>query len=215
MLIVDSDDGVRACLATGLADDGFSVRAATCVGHAKELLSQRLPDVVLCDRRLIDGDFRTLTRLEAIQAASLPFLVTLAEPDRELIEAAYAEPVVQHVLRKPFTASECAAHLLNAVRRSRVEMMPLGSLRLDRRRQRIVDSRGSVHFLRPQECALLETLAANPGTPVSRDRLLAAVADSFEGPKSNVVDVLVYRLRGLPGLGPRLRTVRGVGYMFA
>jgi two-component system OmpR family response regulator len=69
--------------------------------------------------------------------------------------------------------------------------------------------------LPPREFALLELLLRNPGRPVSKTSILEKVYDYSFDPQTNVVDVLVHRLRGKvdKDFDPKLiQTVRGVGY---
>jgi two-component system OmpR family response regulator len=69
--------------------------------------------------------------------------------------------------------------------------------------------------LRPREFKLLEYLLRNPGRVVSKTAILAHVFDYGFDPRTNVVDVLVHRLREKldKEFEPKLvQTVRGAGY---
>jgi two-component system, OmpR family, response regulator len=69
--------------------------------------------------------------------------------------------------------------------------------------------------LRPREFALLEYLMRNAGTVVSKTMILSHVWGYNFDPNTNVVDVLVSRLRDRidkPFPAKILHTVRGVGY---
>jgi two-component system OmpR family response regulator len=70
--------------------------------------------------------------------------------------------------------------------------------------------------LQPREFALLEYLVRNAGRVVSRTELLGHVWDFDFDPQTNVVEVLVHRLRQKVDLDfdpPLIRTVRGMGYV--
>ena len=70
--------------------------------------------------------------------------------------------------------------------------------------------------LRPRECALLEYLMRNAGRVVSKTSILEHVYDYSFDPQTNVVDVLVHRLRASVDKAYEeklIRTVRGVGYV--
>jgi DNA-binding response OmpR family regulator len=70
--------------------------------------------------------------------------------------------------------------------------------------------------LRPREFALLEYLMRNAGKVVSKTMILSHVWDYSFDPQTNIVDVLVSRLRekiDRPFEHKLLRTVRGVGYV--
>ena len=85
-------------------------------------------------------------------------------------------------------------------------------VRLTRR----VERGGREIDLRPREFALLELLLRNPERVISKTMILSHVWGYDFDPGSNVVDVLVFRLRDKIDRGfasPLLHTVRGVGYV--
>jgi len=70
--------------------------------------------------------------------------------------------------------------------------------------------------LQPREFALLEYLMRNAGRVVSKTMILEHVWDYHFDPQTNVVDVLVSRLRGKIDRGwddKYIQTIRGVGYV--
>jgi two-component system, OmpR family, response regulator len=93
--------------------------------------------------------------------------------------------------------------------------LTVGDLVLDLLSRRV--SRGDVVLdLRPREFALLEYLMRNAGKVVSKTMILSHVWDYSFDPQTNIVDVLVSRLRekmDRPFETKRLHTVRGVGYV--
>jgi len=75
---------------------------------------------------------------------------------------------------------------------------------------------GTAIDLRPREFALLEYLLRNAGKVVSKTMILSHVWDYTFDPQTNIVDVLVSRLReriDRPFARKLLHTVRGVGYV--
>jgi DNA-binding response OmpR family regulator len=75
---------------------------------------------------------------------------------------------------------------------------------------------GAAIELRPREFALLEYLMRNPGKVVSKTMILSHVWEYSFDPQTNIVDVLVSRLRekiDRPFEHKMLHTVRGVGYV--
>jgi two-component system OmpR family response regulator len=91
----------------------------------------------------------------------------------------------------------------------------VGDLSLDRITRRV--ERGGVPIeLRPREFALLEFLMRHAGKVVSKAMILSAVWDYSFDPGTNVVDVLVFRLREKIDRNfdiKLLHTVRGIGYV--
>ena len=70
--------------------------------------------------------------------------------------------------------------------------------------------------LRPREFALLEYLMRNAGKVISKTMILSHVWEYSFDPQTNIVDVLVSRLRDKidrPFEKKLLQTVRGVGYV--
>lgn len=122
-------------------------------------------------------------------------------------------------LVKPFAFAELLARVQALVRRASGTAEPtklkVGDLELDllahevRRAGRKID-------LRPKELALLEYLMRNARKVVSKTMILAHVYDYSFDPGTNVVDVLVHRLREKVDrdFEPKmLHTVRGMGYV--
>jgi DNA-binding response OmpR family regulator len=122
-------------------------------------------------------------------------------------------------LIKPFAFPELLARVQALVRRAtrapESTRLVVDGLALDRL-TRAVERDGRAIDLRPREFALLELLMRNAGRVVSKTMILSQVWGYDFDPGSNVVDVLVFRLRdkidrGFPS--PLLHTVRGIGYV--
>ena len=83
---------------------------------------------------------------------------------------------------------------------------------------RRVTRQGREIELRPREFALLEYLMRNAGRVVSKTMILSRVWDYSFDPRTNVVDVLVHRLREKidRDFEPKLlHTGRGIGYVLS
>jgi DNA-binding response OmpR family regulator len=122
-------------------------------------------------------------------------------------------------LTKPFAFSELLARVQALVRRAsrpaEPTSMSLEDLTVDLL-SRQVRRGGHVIDLRPREFALLEYLLRNAGKVVSKTMILSHVWDYNFDPQTNIVDVLVSRLRekiDRPFERKLLHTVRGVGYV--
>ncbi len=122
-------------------------------------------------------------------------------------------------LTKPFAFAELLARVQALVRRATRAVDPttltVGDLSLDLLTRKVARS-GTALDLRPREFALLEYLMRNPGRVVSKTMILSHVWEYNFDPQTNIVDVLVSRLRDKidrPFDVKLLRTVRGVGYV--
>ena len=122
-------------------------------------------------------------------------------------------------LTKPFAFAELLARVQALVRRATRSPEPttltVDDLVLDLLSRRVTRA-GTALDLRPREFALLEYLMRNVGHVVSKTMILSHVWDYNFDPQTNVVDVLVSRLRekiDRPFEKKLLHTVRGVGYV--
>jgi two-component system OmpR family response regulator len=122
-------------------------------------------------------------------------------------------------LTKPFAFAELLARLQALLRRAAGTTEPtrlvVGDLTLDLL-SRKVERAGKAIELRPREFALLEYLMRHPGRVLSKTMILSHVWGYSFDPGTNVVDVLVSRLRDQVDEGFETRmihTVRGAGYV--
>ena len=122
-------------------------------------------------------------------------------------------------LTKPFAFAELLARVQALVRRAsrtpEATTLTVEDLVLDLLSRRVTRGGASLD-LRPREFALLEYLMRNAGHVVSKTMILSHVWDYSFDPQTNIVDVLVSRLRekiDRPFEKKLLQTVRGVGYV--
>ena len=120
-------------------------------------------------------------------------------------------------LTKPFAFSELLARIQALIRRATHTAEPtrlaVGDLTLDLLTREV--RRGTEKIELPaREFALLEYLMRNAGRAVSKTMILEHIFDYSFDPQTNVVDVLVHRLRAkIDPDRTRLKTIRGVGYV--
>jgi len=122
-------------------------------------------------------------------------------------------------LTKPFAFSELLARLQALLRRTtpgpvtEPTRLSAGGLTLDLL-NREVQRDGVGIDLQPREFALLEYLLRNVGRVVTKTMILEHVWDYSFDPQTNVVDVLVHRVRAKVDPEHQLiQTLRGVGYV--
>ena len=159
---------------------------------------------------LISGTGRPLLLREAVAA-----IHRAAEDDRVAGLTAGGDDY----LTKPFAFPELLARVHALIRRATqapiANVLTVGDLRLDLV-TRVATRGGQAIELRPREFTLLEYLMRNAGRVVSKTMILSHVWDYSFDPGTNVVDVLVFRLREKidRGFEPQLlHTVRGAGYV--
>jgi len=122
-------------------------------------------------------------------------------------------------LTKPFAMAELVARVQALIRRSTgspsATRLVAGDLTIDLLTREVTRGDRAID-LRPREFTLLEYLARHPGRVISKSMILSQIWNYNFDPRTNVVDVLVHRLRQKvdgPGEKPLIETTRGVGYV--
>ena len=219
LLMIEDDEKISAFVTRGLTQAGFGVdHAADGESGLKLGLSQRY-DVAIIDLMLPKLDGLSVIRELRKQQRNIPVLVLSAKRDVEervqCLEAGSDDYMV-----KPFAFSELLARV-HALRRradsaaAEALRLNVGSLTLDFIR-RNVEREGQSIELQPREFSLLEFFMRNAGRVVSKTLILEHVWNYHFDPQTNVVDVLVCRLRAKIDKDftqPMLHTIRGVGYV--
>ncbi|MCG8635279.1 MAG: response regulator transcription factor [Desulfobacterales bacterium] len=123
-------------------------------------------------------------------------------------------------LVKPFSMSELLARIQAIIRRTHTTVesseLEYHGVKMDQVR-REVSRDGRLIELQPKEFALLQLMLKNPERVLSKTLILESLWDYNFDPQTNVVDVLVYRLRNKIDREYRTKyvhTLRGVGYVF-
>ena len=210
LLIVEDEDAIAVPLAEGLRREGFDVmRVAT----GQEALETPEPDLVLLDLRLPDIDGFTVCR-ELRSRSSVPIIVVTAKGE-EVDRVVGLELGADDYVVKPFGLRELVARIRAVTRRTgrreeAPEALTVGSLVVQPRARRAsVD--GEELALTPKEFDLLALLAREPGSVVSRQRILEEVWQTTWYGSGKTIDVHVASLRKKLGDPGWIETVRGVG----
>ena len=215
ILVVEDEGKIVDILRLYLEREGFEVAAALTAGQARERLERELPDLVVLDLNLPDGDGLEICR-QLRQRSPVPVIMLTAR-DEEVDRVVGLELGADDYVTKPFSPREVVARVKAVLRRAEapltVQEVRVGDLLLDPAKYQ-VQCRGQTLELTPTEFKLLSVLASSPGRVYSRGQLLDLVqGDSFEG-YERTVDAHIKNLRRkLGSLGCRgVATVRGVGY---
>jgi len=217
-LVVEDDPTIADFVARGLREAGFAVdREAD--GESGLNAALRNPyDVGIVDVMLPKRDGLSLIDELRKRQVTTPVLILSARrsvDDRVRGLQAGGDDY----LTKPFAFAELLARVQALLRRSTRAGEPttltFDDLQMDLLSRRVT-RRGAAIELRPREFALLEYLMRNAGRVVSKTMILSHVFEYQFDPQTNVVDVLVSRLRDKldrPFDRKLLHTVRGVGYV--
>jgi two-component system OmpR family response regulator len=221
VLFVEDDATIAAFVGKGLREAGFAVDHAADGRTGAHLAVTQPYDVAIVDLMLPGLDGLSLIQQMREQQIRTPVIILSAKhtvDDRVRGLQAGGDDY----LTKPFAFSELLARVQALIRRStgtaEATRLTAGDVTLDLITRRVTRAGREIESLRPREFALLEYLMRNAGRVVSKTMILSHVWDYNFDPRTNVVDVLVFRLREKvdKDFEPKLiQTVRGVGYVFA
>jgi two-component system OmpR family response regulator len=218
-LIVEDDRTIADFVARGLRESGFVVDHAADGRLGLEMARDGNYDVAIVDLMLPGLDGISLIRSLRGAGVRTPVLILSARPsvnDR----VTGLEIGGDDYLVKPFAFPELLARVQALIRRASgapaASQLVVGDLTLDLHSRKATRGGRDLEPLRPREFALLEYLMRNAGRVVSKTMILSHVWDYSFDPRTNVVDVLVFRLREKVDKGfdkKLIHTVRGIGYV--
>ena len=214
--IVEDDTDIREMETYALKSAGLSVDAFANSEAFFEMLSERLPDLVILDIMLPGEDgLSVLKKLrEGHTTQAIPIMMVTAKTS-EADRVKGLDSGADDYLIKPFgimeMVSRCKA-LLRRTHRSAAAVLRFGSIELDDSRHRVTVDEQETE-LTFKEYGLLKHLLSNIGTPVTRAQLMEAVwGFAFTG-ETRTVDMHIKTLRKKLGdAGNLIETVRNVGY---
>ena len=218
VLVVEDDATIADFIARGLRESAYTVDVAADGHSGFEMASGEHYDAAVIDLMLprLDG----LSLIEQLRARGVRTPVLILTAKRSVDERVEGlQRGGDDYLTKPFAFPELAARLQALIRRAGGERetsrLRVADLSLDRLTRRVERS-GRAIELRAKEFAVLELLMRHAGEVVSKTMILAQVWGYHFDPGSNVVDVVIFRLRERIDKGfdrPLLHTVRGAGYV--
>jgi two-component system, OmpR family, response regulator len=218
ILVVEDDVQIAAFIVEGLTQAGFAVDAG---GNGEEGLHMALTtpyDAAVIDLMLptMDG----LQLIDTIRRRGVKTPVLILSAKRSVDDRVHGlQTGGDDYLTKPFAFAELLARVQALIRRASGIVDPtsltVGGLSMDLL-SREVWRDGTRIDLQPREFALLEYLMRYAGRVVSKTMLLEHIWDYRFDPQTNVVDVLVCRVRHKVERDyptKLIQTIRGVGYV--
>ena len=217
-LVVEDDRTIADFVTRGLREAGFVVDHEADGESGLRAATEGLYDVAIVDVMLPQRD--GLSLIDELRKRKVMTPVLILSARRSVDDRVRGlQAGGDDYLTKPFAFAELLARIQALLRRSTQSSLPttlsVDDLEIDLLSRRV--SRGGQAIdLRPREFTLLEYLMRNAGRVVSKTMILSHVWGYQFDPQTNVVDVLVSRLRDKidrPFEHKLLQTVRGVGYV--
>lgn len=216
ILIIEDEPELRRQIATRLSQDDCEVEGTGDGQEGLYLASEYAFDAAIIDLGLPGLSGLDIIRRLRAKESLLPILILTAR-DRWEDKVEGLEAGADDYLAKPFHQEELLARLRALIRRAAgtaSQELHLGPMRLDLTAQKVWMRDRAVEIT-AYEYRLLEQLAASRGKVLSKQDLADRLYPHDEDRESNVIEVLVGRLRRKldpdGSLNP-IETLRGRGY---
>jgi two-component system OmpR family response regulator len=218
ILLVEDDVKIASFVSKGLREGGYAVDHAANGEDGLHLALNEPYDAAIVDIMLPQTDGLTVIEEIRRQRVNIPVLIlsamrTVDDRVRGLQKGG------DDYLTKPFAFSELLARVHALIRRASGTAEPTqltyDDLRVDLLKREVSRDRRKID-LQPREFALLEYLMRNAERVVSKTMILEHVWDYSFDPQTDVVEVLVCRLRNKVDRDfakKIIHTIRGVGYV--
>jgi len=217
VLVVEDDRTVGQYVKRGLEEQLYQVELVDDGAAALERASSAEFDVLVLDLRLPGMSGIEVLRTLRDKGNSTPVLVLTAQDAVESKVQALRTGADDYVT-KPFAFEELLARVEALSRRPKDIASPrlkIADLEIDTALHEVYRG-GALLDLTPKEYSVLEYLVRNAGRVMTRTLITEYAWDYHFDPGTNVVDVVINRLRKKvdQGFVPKLiHTVRGVGYV--
>ncbi len=218
VLVVEDDSKIASFIVKGLKQSGYAADNVSDGEEAYSLAQTEPYDVAVIDIMLprMDG----LSLIEKLRRNGIHTPVIILSAKRSVDDRVKGlQAGGDDYLTKPFSFSELLMRIHALLRRASMAPSPVklvaGGLSMDLLTREV--KRGEHRIdLQPREFALLEYLMRNAGTVLTKTLIMEHVWGYDFDPQTNVIDVLVSRLRSKVDRDfdqKMIHTIRGVGYV--
>jgi two-component system, OmpR family, response regulator len=218
ILVVEDDKKTALFITKGLHQAGFAVDHAADGEEGLHLALTEPYDAAVIDIMLpkLDG----LSLIEELRRGKIGTPVIILSAKRAVDDRVKGlQTGSDDYLTKPFAFAELLARVQALIRRANNTPEPtrlsVGDLSMDLLARQVIRAEKGID-LQPREFAVLEYLMRHAGMVISKTMIMEHVWNYHFDPQTNVVDVLVCRLRKKIEKGfneKMIRTIRGVGYV--
>ncbi len=220
LLLVEDEPDLVDLLSFNLERAGYRVESALTGEDGLQTARRLHPDLVLLDLMLpgMDGLEVCRSLRQSAELRDTPVIMLTARGEEQDIVRGL-ELGADDYITKPFSTPVVLARIKAVLRRAADEAEPkrvveAGGVRLDADRHEVT-AEGLEVSLTATEFKLLTLLVSRPGRVFTRQQIIDTLHEGFAAVTDRSVDVQVVALRRKLGpSGPRIETVRGVGYRF-
>ena len=219
LLVIEDDIHIQKFLQQGFEQEGYRVSTAASGEEGVLYATTEHYDLIILDLMLPKMDGMQVLNTIRGQGFQTPIIILSAKHAVEE-KILGLQSGADDYLSKPFAFSELLARCQSLSRRQQVNLVQVNvlqyhDLRLDLLKRSL--KRGVKDItLNQREYALIELLLRHPEKVSSKTVILEKIWGFQFDPQTNVVDVLVCRLRAKIDRdfsSPLIHTIRGVGYV--
>jgi len=218
ILVIEDDEKIAQFICKGLKQSGYTADHVATAEDGYSFLQSAPYDAAIVDIMLPGMDGLSLIEKLREEKIALPVLILSAKNSLD-DRIAGLQRGGDDYLTKPFSFSELLVRLQALLRRSsmtiQTSVLRFSDLSCDLVKHQVFRGDKEIE-LQPKEFSLLEIFLRNPGTVLSKTVILERIWNYDFDPQTNVVDVLVHRLRSKIDKGfdrQLIHTIRGVGYV--
>lgn len=228
ILVVEDDPKVRALLRKVLESEGFDVREAERADEVMTALSDQSIAMITLDIHLGRDNGLDLAR-DVRKVSAVPIIMVTGQDD-VIDRVVGLEIGADDYITKPFHVREVVARVRSVLRRTsqhtpdpepevEEETLTFDGISANVERMELLNRNGEDCGLTSGDFKLLKVFLDRPKRVLSRDQLMDLTGGIERNPLDRTIDNQVARLRKKIERNPSdpklIKTVRGVGYMFA
>jgi two-component system KDP operon response regulator KdpE len=221
ILVIDDEPAILRFLRPALEANDYEVSTAGTVAEATKRIAAEVPDIVVLDLGLPDGDGKEVIR-RVREWSDVP-IVILSAREREAEKIDALDLGADDYVNKPFGVGELMARMRAALRHrmqrhAETPVVRVGDIEVDSLRHRVTRA-GSEVKLTPKEFELLSFLARHAGMVLTHRQILTAVWGPAHSEDTQYLRVYVGHLRQkieADSNDPKMiLTEPGIGYRIA
>lgn len=211
---IEDDENIANIVKEYLEQKGYDVAIFPMIIEAKYALKNHIPDIILVDWNMPDGDGDIFCKWVRSNWKEIPFIFLTVRNDTCDIVSGFHSGADDYVV-KPFELEVLYSRIEALLRRTgntSEQYLSCGAISIDKNRMMVLHQ-GKEISVSQAEYQLLLLLMENKGKTVTRERLLEQIWDNNGNyVNDNTLTVTIKRLREKLHQPPCLKTIRSFGY---